>query len=304
MPSTVTDVERSAVVSDKATADTSTAHQEQRRAMRFLPASRPKRYLCVGTVLIVIGCLVAFLTLWFTAEPLRFSPTLERPDSMWRSTNRPTDWWRSNGTTVMAAYSWNIRLHVTNLNLFEMVVEDLDISVEFAATKSSERVFLARASMSHVNAPPKYGRPFSLPVPGALQWDVRDRAQAKALAAILVLCNVPVTDLPPVLLNATSAADLPTNLAAHDAGALTWTFAAQKVRGLLGLGMTPAPGALTGDPPRPGSHVWYSPDIWFVGDRVADVLCPETRDTSNVLDHIKQLINVTNIAGHEVAKSG
>ncbi|KAJ3348198.1 hypothetical protein GGF32_006348 [Allomyces javanicus] len=305
MPSTVTDVERSAVVSDKATADASTAHQEQRRAMRFLPASRPMRYLCVSTVLVVVGCLVAFLMLWFKAEPLRFSTTLKRLDDAWPHNHGPTDWWTSRGTIVEAAHPWVIQLIVKNYNIFEMVVQDLDVSAEFAATKTNERTFLARAEhMPRFNVLSDSGWNFTLTASGALQWDVRDRAQAKALAAILVLCNVPVANLPPVLLNATSAADLPANPAMRDVGALTWTFAARKVRGLLGLSMTPAPGALTGDPPRPGSHVWYSPDIWFVRDRIADVLCPETRDTSNVLDHIKQLVNVTNIAGHEVAKSG
>ncbi|KNE72251.1 hypothetical protein AMAG_16735 [Allomyces macrogynus ATCC 38327] len=306
MPSTVTDVEQSAMVAGKATADASTAHQEQRRTNRFLPASRPKRYLCVGTVLVAVGCLVTFMTLWFKAEPLMFSPTLKRLDYMWPRNHGPADWWTSRGTIVEAAHPWGIQLIVKNYNIFEIAVQDLDVSAEFAATKTSENTFFARAEhMPRFNVPSDGGWQFNLEASGALKWDVRDRAQARALAAILVLCNVPVTDLPPVLLNATSAADLPADPAARDAGALTWTFAARQVRGLLGLGMTPAPGTLTGDWPSPGSHVWFSPQILEgAGERVADMLCPETRSTSNVLDHIKHLVNVTNIAGREVAKSG
>ncbi|KAJ3370482.1 hypothetical protein GGF31_004072 [Allomyces arbusculus] len=319
MPSTVTDVERSAMVSDKATADASTARQVHRRVMRFLPASPTKRYLCISTTFIVVGCLIAFMTLWFMAQPLRLSPSLKRLDYVWSSAGRPTDCWKSNGTVVAAAYPWIIQLKVTNPNFFQMIVEDMDVSVEFAGTKSSDRAFLARAEhMPYFNLLPDRkrtdggwtysrwtDRTFNLKALDALQWDVRDRAQAKALAAILVLCNVPVADLPPVLLNATSAADLPADPVARDAGVLTWMFAARQVRGLFGLSMTPAPGALTGDKPRPGSHGWYSPDIYMgVGERVADALCPETRWNSTVLDHIKQLVNVTNIAGQEVAKSG
>ncbi|KAJ3370489.1 hypothetical protein GGF31_004079 [Allomyces arbusculus] len=278
----------------------------QRRANRFLPAYRPKRYLCVGTALVVVSCLIALLTLWFKVEPLKFWPTLKRLDHLWPLNHGPTDWWTSRGTIVKAAHPWVIQLIVRNDNTFEMIVQDLDVSAEFAATKTNEHAFFARAEhMPRFNVPSDGGWHFNLNASGALQWDVRDRAQAKALAAILVLCNVPVTDLPPVLLNATSTADLPTNPAARDAGALTWTIAARKVRGLVGLGMTPAPGTLTGNWPSPGSHVWYSPDIHEgVGERIADVLCPETRRTSNVLDHIKQLVNVTNIAGQEVVKAG
>ncbi|KNE72468.1 hypothetical protein AMAG_16511 [Allomyces macrogynus ATCC 38327] len=233
------------MVAEKATADASTAHQEERRANRFLPASPTKRYLCISTTFIVVGCLVTFMTLWLMAQPLRLRPSLKRLDYVWPSAGRPTDCWNSSGTVVTATYPWIIQLNVTNPNFYHMYVEDMDVSVEFAATKSSDRAFLARAEhVPHFNVLPNSERTdsgwtsnkwsyrattFNLKASGALQWDVRDRAQAKALAAILVLCNVPVADLPPVLLNATSTADLPTNPAARDAGALTWTFAARQL---------------------------------------------------------------------------
>ncbi|KNE72481.1 hypothetical protein AMAG_16525 [Allomyces macrogynus ATCC 38327] len=240
---TGSDVERQPhnAVPDKPAPGNADAQPRKNLAHRVIPASRGARFLCIGTILVVLVLLITFLAFWFSADALFIVPVL-RTTIPGKNVD-PAQWTR-DGTVIRSVPNWIIDMSVENRNKFAMTIEDLGVTAKFVTRENRTVLFgksITRQSRVTVHVPAK--EETKLKIELDVHWDLSDREQAYALKSLLVLCGVSASNVP-------AAPNVPDELPdftgskSPPPGFMKWEMGARKVTGFLGLGMTPPPGEL------------------------------------------------------------
>ncbi|KNE72256.1 hypothetical protein AMAG_16742 [Allomyces macrogynus ATCC 38327] len=289
----MTDVEQQqqqhGAVTDKPTLSDSATPLRTSWARRLVPTNRYARYLCFGTIFVVVIFVVAFLALWFTTRPITIVPTLARPE-VYETDASPVQW-KLYGTKIWPLWGWwGIKVLTRNENVFDIVLQGVDMTATISTTSTTGRREVLLGTTPSTRGEMWVPAKRTLEVKEQsfqFMWDLSIAEQARSLATLLVLCGVNATSLPAPL---TSRWDLP-DPSDKNAALVKWYVRARRVRGLLGLPMPSTDDAPQGfwvpeDEPRESRA-----DTW---QRVEEVFCAmEVENRGKVARHIQQLANLT-----------
>ncbi|KAJ3370497.1 hypothetical protein GGF31_004087 [Allomyces arbusculus] len=287
-------------VPDKPASGDADAQPRKNLVHRVIPASRGARFLCIGTVLVVLVLLITFLAFWFSADALFIVPVLRT--AIPGKNVDPAQWTR-DGTVIRSVPHWVIDMSVENRNKFAMTIEDLAVTAKFATRENRNVLFgkpTAQQSRVTVHVPAK--EEIDVKIELDVHWDLADHEQANALASLLVLCGISASSLPAPL----NVSDELPDFDRPEPAIVKWDLDARKVTGFLGLEMTPPPGEIVvGDQVHRAASGWAGRARVFPEDWIAFAVCPYSianARTAAPSEHIVRLANLTMQACEETGK--